>query len=461
MSEKSSVVLVYQSANNDTVVKPILSRSTKLLILNLVMETQNTTPAVCTNLVIDLTEGQDVTDVDGMNGLDREKSNTHPDQNFEMDEKTNSRETRRSGEPTIQRNEERLEGIVKSSNRHLSPGSSLGISAGISIPPPSRGQPQQLPTVSLVSTDTVNDNSKVQGFPHYELLAISSRESHQATNSNHSIATDISEEHGLFATRFIREGTRIICEAPLLSLPVPGNGISALRAAFEQLTKDDQAKVWNLKASTGNASEQLRTLGKVVQPVLALVVAILNTPEQYRTTEERMELDLAGPKLERALEDLRLAARWHANQCSLINLPEGERDRLPPGQPITALFLEAGQLRHSCVPNCYAGYNSAADQITVGVTRDVQPGEELTASLIADKMYYDQAERRQQRLLDECGIKCACEACDTSHPNFKIHEEARLCAFGRAVMLNSDDVSSNDIVSRPRCCAVPIAYLPR
>lgn len=141
------------------------------------------------------------------------------------------------------------------------------------------------------------------------------------------------------------------------------------------------------------------------------------------------------PKFHRAMDVYRVAARWHANKCSLLDLPLEQRNDLPNGMPITGLFMRRAHIRHSCVPNCFASYDSNLGRMNVHVTRDIAPGEELTCSSFADNMYYNNAEERREELIP-WGLTCDCEACDEKHPRFEIHETARERAYTRAIMLN-------------------------
>lgn len=295
-------------------------------------------------------------------------------------------------------------------------------------------EPQTSP-VSFTNTSAVNQQVPV--LSHYELRTISPLSGDQTEAISDRDTVGGNEEYGLFATQNIKEGTRIICEAPLFTLSASslGNQIKAVRAAYDRLAYSDQERIWDLKPSSQEASEELMVLGATVRPVVITIGAILCKLEENRTKEERQELKSDGWKLGDTLETLRLYARWIPNHQSLINLPESERHGLPPEAPVSGLFIEASKLRHSCVPNCYVSYNSTTKRMAVHVLRDIEPGEELTASAITDTMYYDTADARKQRLFEQFGIKCACEACDSSHPSFKMHQTAREMAYARVVMV--------------------------
>jgi hypothetical protein len=261
-------------------------------------------------------------------------------------------------------------------------------------------------------------------------------------------------KHGLLATRDLEAGVRIIWEAPLITLPAPGDQIIELMTAFEKLEAHEQEKIWSLNPVEATASPLLTYLAEQIAEKLAPLKRIANKPESKRTAEEQDVLSDEFPKLAKASEMFRIAARWHAARYSLINLPEGQRDQLPSDTPITGLFSETARLRHSCVPNCYAHYNPVSNLITVHTTKTIAAGEELTLSTIP-AVYYHNATARADELNQKFGIICTCEACDPCHPKFKLHENARSLAYIRVVQLEHFltllDVITHDSVATDLC----------
>lgn len=242
-------------------------------------------------------------------------------------------------------------------------------------------------------------------------------------------------DEGLFATQKIEAGTRVISEQPLFTLPAPGDQVPQLMAAYENLDKSDQESIWNLRPAAAEASDTLMSLRFLTDKLAMDLQNIMCKLEADRTAEEKATIAEMQPKFHRAMDVYRVAARWHANKCSLLDLPLEQRNDLPNGMPITGLFMRRAHIRHSCVPNCFASYDSNLGRMNVHVTRDIAPGEELTCSSFADNMYYNNAEERREELIP-WGLTCDCEACDEKHPRFEIHETARERAYTRAIMLN-------------------------
>ncbi|KAF3051149.1 hypothetical protein E8E11_009935 [Didymella keratinophila] len=287
---------------------------------------------------------------------------------------------------------------------------------------------------------------EVPVLAHYELRQLPSVD--DDANDN---------DEGLFATQKIEAGTRIISEQPLFTLPAPGDQVPQLMAAYENLSKPNQDAIWNLRPAAATASDALMNLRYLADALHADLETIEDKPEKHRTARERKILTEMSPKLEYAMNVYRVAARWHANRSSLLNIPVEERDNLPNGTPITGLFIERAHIRHSCIPNCFASYDADLGRMNVHVTRDIQEGEELTCSSFADDMYYSNAVDRKEKLFN-WGLTCSCEACDSQHPNYETHETARTRAHTRVVMLNDtltrlergDDLTEDELNTAQR-----------
>ncbi|KAF2629304.1 hypothetical protein BU25DRAFT_19388 [Macroventuria anomochaeta] len=267
---------------------------------------------------------------------------------------------------------------------------------------------------------------EVPVLAHYELRELPSAGENEDDDDN---------DQGLFAFKKIEQGTRIISERPLFTLPAPGDQLHDLMPAYHNLPKSEQERIWNLRPAAPETSEQLQNLRFLTDRLAMDLQNIMFKSEAIRTKEEQATLDEMKPKLENAMNVWRVAARWHANRCSMTDLPVAQRADLPKGTPVTGLFIERAHIRHSCVPNCFASYDPNLDRINVHVTRDIAVGEELTLSAFADNNYYKNAEDRKEEL-SAWGLTCNCEACDEKHPKFEIHEAARQRAHTRVVLLN-------------------------
>lgn len=321
---------------------------------------------------------------------------------------------------------------VAADTRAPSPRSETGTLATEPLPPQpklKRALPH-LPTVGVV---------EVPVLPHYELRDFSRITGGKEEN-----------DQGLFATQKIEQGTRIISERPIITLTAPGDQIEGLMSAYNGLSEDEQMMLWNMRPAAPDASRQLRDLRFFTDGLAAKLKSILLKPRADRSEAEQTTLDTMAPRLETAMATWRLAARWHANRCSMTNLPMPDRQDLPADTPITGLFIERAHIRHSCVPNCFASYDGQRGRMNIHVARDIKEGEELTLAAFADSNYYQKAAARAKDLA-AWGIKCRCEACDETNPRFAVHEGARERATARIVVAN-DMLTRLEVRDLPEVC---------
>jgi hypothetical protein len=236
-------------------------------------------------------------------------------------------------------------------------------------------------------------------------------------------------EHGVFAVQMIDGGVRIICEAPLISLPAPGDQVIDLMSAFDSLSAEDQEKFWNLDPAKPSTSALLTEMDREITPKLIALTEVAYTEEEKRILDGRFA------QLGKSTQCYRIAACWHNTRYSLVSHIPYECYPLPEGTLISGLFIETAQLRHSCVPNCFARIQSDKGVMTVHTMRPIAAGEELTINTI--DIYYNTVDVRAADLHARFGTTCACEACNPSHPKFKKHEDCRLANYNRAIQVDN------------------------
>lgn len=66
------------------------------------------------------------------------------------------------------------------------------------------------------------------------------------------------------------------------------------------------------------------------------------------------------------------------------------------------------RINHSCLPNVYYAYNAVTKKLVFHATRDIAVGEELSVTYLAEESFHARDER--QRLLEDFGFRCECEA---------------------------------------------------
>jgi hypothetical protein len=93
---------------------------------------------------------------------------------------------------------------------------------------------------------------------------------------------------------------------------------------------------------------------------------------------------------------------------------------LGAGSPEGGIFLEASRINHACNPNAQNTWNKNLDQITIHSIKDIEEGEEITISYLADSI---NSQRRQKELKNSFGFDCTCQVC--SLPSALRHESDR------------------------------------
>jgi hypothetical protein len=258
-----------------------------------------------------------------------------------------------------------------------------------------------------VSSNNSQLNDYVPVVPDYEVRRIPAGNENITTDTVH-VST---QQYGLFATKFIPQGTRIINEAPLLTLPGHGEDSRRLLEHYVALTPAEQTRFWKLNPCPSSKTPHLAYMADIIDPVCKSVAALRT--KLTTTPRETAELRAYGDKIDDAIKTLRIAARFHHASTYM------------QGEDSSYLFIEAGSLRHSCVANAFAHYKRETNRMTVQTLRDVEIGEELTMSDI-DEGYLLNAKQRAS-LLEKRGIVCKCAACNPSSGKFFTnHEEWRV-----------------------------------
>ncbi|KAG6239857.1 hypothetical protein E4U25_000238 [Claviceps purpurea] len=173
---------------------------------------------------------------------------------------------------------------------------------------------------------------------------------------------------GLVATRYIPQGTRILCEKPLFTIPNVMELEKRHRLICQQL------------ASLSNEQRQAFQSMHNIHP--------------FDDTEER---------------DIGI---FETN-----SMPAG-------GTPADrAIFLEACRINHDCKSNAIYDWNTHTKRNTVHAVRDIDKGEEITVSYV---VILKNRESRQRSLKNAYHFTCRCSLC--SLPNEQSQERDRKIA---------------------------------
>ncbi|KKY37506.1 putative set domain-containing protein 5 [Diaporthe ampelina] len=175
---------------------------------------------------------------------------------------------------------------------------------------------------------------------------------------------------GVFATRPIARGTRIMADKILLSI---NNEDTSILDAAARLSAEDRHRLLGLSMNDAKRKS------------LSYLAAAAwgSFPSLGSITQSRDLLNI-----------------FYNNNFS-ISGTSGKR----------AVFLNVARLNHSCVPNAQGNLNTALPgrQFTIHALREIGDGEEITISYLHDELAIRSA--RQQRLKEGYGFECACEIC--------------------------------------------------
>lgn len=83
---------------------------------------------------------------------------------------------------------------------------------------------------------------------------------------------------------------------------------------------------------------------------------------------------------------------------------------LPLGadSPTGGIFLKASRINHACNPNAQNTWNENLNKITIHSIKDIEEGEEITISYLAESTNY---QNRQKKLKDSFSFDCTCNTC--------------------------------------------------
>jgi hypothetical protein len=176
------------------------------------------------------------------------------------------------------------------------------------------------------------------------------------------IKPSLGKGEGVFATRLIEAGTRVIMEDPLFAIRLPefhpGKGFSAVE----------------------------------VTELIAAAVAELSEESQaaFRSCHEHRSPD----------EDNSELRDFFIFRSNAYSLPDGR----------SAIFPLIAKINHACNPNIANIWDPSSGKRIIWAAKDIQPGEELTATYIP---LLTTTEFRQQRL-GQYGFQCDCDICSNA-----------------------------------------------
>lgn len=173
------------------------------------------------------------------------------------------------------------------------------------------------------------------------------------------VRTTAAMGNGLFASKPIPRGTRILVETPLIAIP-SGHGkdaeISAFCNALQTLSEADCKTLDGLHCNTELITAERRA-------------KIHQWCRDHRMTDTRQESQNA-----KGLEDVTevTSKRYAIFNSNRMNMARGF-----DGAGGVAVYELFSRMNHSCVPNAHNIYNPTLQRLTVYANRDIEAGEQL------------------------------------------------------------------------------------
>ena len=193
---------------------------------------------------------------------------------------------------------------------------------------------------------------------------------------------------GLFATRNIPRGTRIIKEVPLLVVP-PSEGaelnLSDFQTALRTLDQEQQSKFFDLH-------------------------------RDHKVTSQAKQLLSQQSKAFKASQNQDFTDAVAIFLANCVQMGGGEYG--------SGVFQHYSRINHSCIPNVHNAYNPSLDRLTVHAVRQTNKGEEILTSYIDG--YCRTHEQRQQSLNEWGFFKCSCRCCTGSRAAVSGKRRARM-----------------------------------
>ncbi|KAF2714543.1 hypothetical protein K504DRAFT_5690 [Pleomassaria siparia CBS 279.74] len=229
---------------------------------------------------------------------------------------------------------------------------------------------------------------------------------------------------GLFATANIVEGTRLICEAPLITFDGSGDQIEQVWDAYNKLSDVDQARVMALRPHE-HIHPRLVDLRQQIDTAMHNLKIMREQGVSERLgLGEKVRVSIES-KLRENIAKHEVVKRFCTHSHQLAPVIEEQYPKLSANKIIQGLFAHIACIRHSCVPNCFVNWNSSTGRMTIHATKKISKDEELTISFMGKDAYYQNLEGRETRLRAVAALPCWCPACDDRHPSFTTHAVIR------------------------------------
>jgi len=205
---------------------------------------------------------------------------------------------------------------------------------------------------------------------------------------------------GVFATRSIPRGTRILAERPAFTV----RSESEVFAATRRLGETERRNLMQLSVSPVRQSSVLSWAEAIWHGGREVLADVLRSAQGDEKPANAV-------------------SAWGSLMEYPGVLSVFRNNNFDIGNGVQAFFKDICRLNHACAPNAQGNFNTALGRFTIHAVRPIDAKEEITLSYLAEHGALRDA--RQSRLLDRYGFLCDCPGCDTAGKRSQEGEERR------------------------------------
>lgn len=205
---------------------------------------------------------------------------------------------------------------------------------------------------------------------------------------------------GVFATKCIPSGTRIMAEKVLLAVRAENDVFAASRA----LSQANRKRLMQLSVSPVKRSSVLSWTEAAYHSARQTLYDILSVARRDG------EAGASVPTLQCIADYPNILSIFRNNNFDI-------------GSGTQAVFDQICRHNHACVPNAQGNFNTALGCFTIHAVRPIDADQEIMLSYLVE--HGALRESRQRRLRDHYGFICDCPACDAASQKSKDSEQRR------------------------------------
>ena len=208
---------------------------------------------------------------------------------------------------------------------------------------------------------------------------------------------------GVFATKWIAPGTRILAERPVFTVKSERDVYLATR----KLSPEDRHHLLHLSVSGNKRSPLLDWL----EAAWYVSRGTLTAGAQRKANDNAPRLGLSTVS-----EYIALLGAFRNNNFDI-------------GNSVQAVFRDICRLNHSCVPNTQGNFNSNLGCFTIHALRPIEEKEQILVSYL--ELHGAVRDVRRALLRRSYGFDCECPTCDLSTQRGRDGEKKRVALRDR------------------------------